>query len=212
VTQGHRCRTNHRIGGPEGAYGGDYAWDFAAIDRRGRLAGEVFEITRRNQDTAAFGQPVLAPAAGVVIHVVRDLPDNEGLTDYPRRSLLDDREHPAWSFGNHVVVDMGDGAFVLLAHLQRDSIGVAPGQRVGVGDVLGRCGNSGNSFVPHLHLQVMDRADVLDPQVLALPAEFVDYVEFTAIQEGDRREVVTRQVASGDPPEGRLLYAAPAPR
>ena len=49
-----------------------------------------------------------------------------------------------------------DGPFVLLAHLQRGSVQVQPGQPVSVGDPVARCGNSGNSTEPHLHLQVSD--------------------------------------------------------
>ena len=49
--------------------------------------------------------------------------------------------------------------FVLLAHLQRGSVRVAPGQEVVAGQELARCGNSGNSTQPHVHLQVMDGAD-----------------------------------------------------
>ncbi len=33
---------------------------------------------------------------------------------------------------------------------------VAEGQRVAVGEVVARCGNSGNTAEPHLHMQVQD--------------------------------------------------------
>ena len=59
--------------------------------------------------------------------------------------------------GNHVVIDLGEGAYAVLAHLQRGSATVVPGQDVRRGDVVGRCGNSGNSSEPHLHFQLMDR-------------------------------------------------------
>lgn len=59
--------------------------------------------------------------------------------------------------GNHVILALDNGAYVLYAHLQPGSLGVAAGQRVHRGDVLARVGNSGNSSAPHLHLHVMDR-------------------------------------------------------
>ena len=34
------------------------------------------------------------------------------------------------------------------------------GQRVQIGDALGRCGNSGNSTEPHLHIQAVDNRDL----------------------------------------------------
>jgi murein DD-endopeptidase MepM/ murein hydrolase activator NlpD len=40
--------------------------------------------------------------------------------------------------------------------LQPGSLKVALGQKVKVGQVLARLGNSGNSDAPHLHFQVMD--------------------------------------------------------
>jgi murein DD-endopeptidase MepM/ murein hydrolase activator NlpD len=58
--------------------------------------------------------------------------------------------------GNHVVLDLGKGVYAVLAHLQRGSVSVSPGQRVRRGEVIGRCGNSGNSTEPHLHFQLQD--------------------------------------------------------
>jgi murein DD-endopeptidase MepM/ murein hydrolase activator NlpD len=58
--------------------------------------------------------------------------------------------------GNIIVLDLGDGVHVALAHLKRRSVTVKPGQQVRQGEVVGRCGNSGNSSQPHLHFQLMD--------------------------------------------------------
>jgi hypothetical protein len=44
------------------------------------------------------------------------------------------------------------GVEVVLAHLRSGSVAVAEGERVTVGDVLGRVGNSGNTTQPHLHI------------------------------------------------------------
>ena len=203
VTQGHACRTNHRIGG----LGGEYSWDFAAINRRGFLASEAYEITRRNADTAAFGQAVLAPVDGKVVRAVVQVPDNDGLHEFPRRSLQEDLAQPAWIYGNHLVLEAGAGVFVLLGHLQQNSITVRPGEAVRRGAPVARCGNSGNTYVPHLHVQVMDRPDPADPAVRGVPARFQDYVEFLATGEGPTRDVLKRQIEVGDPSEGTLLLA-----
>jgi murein DD-endopeptidase MepM/ murein hydrolase activator NlpD len=59
--------------------------------------------------------------------------------------------------GNHVVVELAPERYLLLAHLQQGSVVVAEGDEVGAGDLLGRCGNSGNTSQPHLHIQVQSR-------------------------------------------------------
>jgi murein DD-endopeptidase MepM/ murein hydrolase activator NlpD len=58
--------------------------------------------------------------------------------------------------GNVVVIEFGPDLYVQLPHLRSGSVAVAAGQQVRAGDVVGRCGNSGHSLEPHLHLQVQD--------------------------------------------------------
>jgi murein DD-endopeptidase MepM/ murein hydrolase activator NlpD len=74
--------------------------------------------------------------------------------------------------GNNVVIDAGDGSYAVLAHLQRGSAQVREGQRVRAGDVIGRCGNSGNSSEPHLHFQLMEHPRALI--AAGLPLRFRD--------------------------------------
>lgn len=52
------------------------------------------------------------------------------------------------------------GTFVALAHLQAGSTRVSVGQEVVEGQQIANCGNSGNSTQPHVHMQVMDSADL----------------------------------------------------
>jgi murein DD-endopeptidase MepM/ murein hydrolase activator NlpD len=47
----------------------------------------------------------------------------------------------------------------LLAHLRRGSVAVKEGQAVRAGEPIARCGNSGNTSQPHLHLQVQSPTD-----------------------------------------------------
>ena len=53
--------------------------------------------------------------------------------------------------GNQVVVRMGRGVYALYYHLQLGSIDVRKGEHVKTGQLIGKLGNSGNSFAPHLH-------------------------------------------------------------
>ena len=72
--------------------------------------------------------------------------------------------------GNHVMIETHAGLVVAVCHLQRASVQVQIGHSVRVGDTLGRCGNSGNSTEPHVHLQAIDRLDVLT--ATAVPITF----------------------------------------
>jgi murein DD-endopeptidase MepM/ murein hydrolase activator NlpD len=70
--------------------------------------------------------------------------------------------------GNHVLLGTSGGAVVALCHLQLGSVRVSRGDLVEAGDVLGRCGNSGNSTEPHVHLQAMDRVEVASASALPI--------------------------------------------
>jgi murein DD-endopeptidase MepM/ murein hydrolase activator NlpD len=59
--------------------------------------------------------------------------------------------------GNRLVLDLGDGVYAMLAHLQQHSVTVAVGDRVTASQPIARCGNTGNSSEPHLHFQLCDR-------------------------------------------------------
>ncbi len=206
VSQGHACHTDHRLGG----YGSDFAWDFVAVDSRtGRAVHESFATSRRNRDTVSFGKPVLAPAAGRVVRIEADVPDNDALRDYPGRALVDDLAQPLWNFGNFIVVDLGNGGpYLLVAHLRQGSIRVAPGALLRAGDHIAQVGNSGRSVQPHLHIQLMDRADAADRGVAGIPARFRDYVELTSRSVTGTRDSVLRRISEGDPRQGSIVISA----
>jgi hypothetical protein len=112
----------------------------------------------RLESYAAWGRPLLAPAAGRVAAVVNDLPD-QAIGGSDTNNLA----------GNHVVIEIAPERYVLLAHLQKGSVRVKAGDRVERGHVLARCGNSGNTSEPHLHFQVQNRADFLAPDLRTFP-------------------------------------------
>lgn len=72
--------------------------------------------------------------------------------------------------GNHVMIRTRSGAVVAICHMQPGSLEVDVGRRVRAGDALGRCGNSGNSTEPHVHIQAIDRVDV--HTAVAVPITF----------------------------------------
>ena len=100
---------------------------------RGARAGRTAGAGARNADYWAWGRPIVAPAGGVVVAAV------DGVRDNRPQLEVENRRAPA---GNHVVLDLGNGEYALLAHLRRGSVRVEAGQRVRAGEVLGLAGNS----------------------------------------------------------------------
>jgi murein DD-endopeptidase MepM/ murein hydrolase activator NlpD len=74
----------------------------------------------------------------------------------------------ATGYGLHVVIDHGGGLSSLYGHL--DTVLVASGDLVTVGDVIGTVGSSGNATGPHLHFEIRRDGIAEDPRLdLALP-------------------------------------------
>ena len=135
-------------------------------------------------DYYCWNRPILAPAAGRVVEAV------DGLPDQPVGRM--DPSHPV---GNHVVLDLGNGEYAVLAHLREGSVRVKQGETVARGDALGRCGNSGNTSEPHLHFHLQDKPHFGQRGAEGLPAQFEDYSA-----DGE-------PVARGEPVKGQTVEA-----
>lgn len=64
-------------------------------------------------------------------------------------------------YGNHVIIDHGNGYQTLYAHLS--SISVVTGQSVSRGVVIGAIGSTGRSTGPHLHFEIRTGSGNVDP-------------------------------------------------
>ena len=130
-----------------------FAIDWIKLDRRHRAwVGDPARLSSYRN----YGQPLIAVADGTVL-VARDRAANKPPPKNPEPPPLP--ELP----GNHVVLRLGPGIYVLYAHMKPGSVRVHVGERVHRGQLLGALGNSGNSATPHLHLQVlMTRSFVSD--------------------------------------------------
>jgi hypothetical protein len=155
-----------------------FAIDFVPVDDAGRSARVTIRslfLPEPPVRFVGFGRPVLAPVAGVVLAAFDGEPDHAAYRGLPSLGYALTQRHRAaagWPglAGNHVLVETAHGVVVAVCHLQRASVRVQVGRRVDLGEVLGGCGNSGNSTEPHVHLQAMDRADVLEAS--AVPITF----------------------------------------
>ena len=147
-----------------------YAFDFVAVDDDGRTAPKrslhALFTPEPPELFHAFGRPLYSPVAGTVVSAHDGEPDHEA-----RRSILTlipygltqpqrIRRGLTAVLGNHVIIQVAESPYYVgLVHLQRGSVRVSPDERVCAGDQIGRCGNSGNSTQPHLHVQAMDSPD-----------------------------------------------------
>lgn len=151
------------------ALGTSHAIDFVAVNDAGSSAPRTWRTLVATEPAdiyAGFGKPILSPIPGTVIALHDGERDHDGrrspltLVPYMLGQAKRVRAGVAAVAGNHVVIAVASGGpFVLLAHLRRGSVQVRPGQQVQTGDVLGECGNSGNSTEPHVHVQVSDSTD-----------------------------------------------------
>ncbi|MDH3306410.1 MAG: M23 family metallopeptidase [Acidimicrobiia bacterium] len=142
-----------------------YAIDFVVV-----RDGRTYEGDKT--DPASYhiwDEPLVAPAAGIVVDVENDL------RDWPIGGSESDRENAR---GNHVMLDIGEGRYLMFAHLRQGSATVAVGDRVVAGEVIGRVGNSGNTSEPHLHVQVQDSPDfptgLFDTSVKTFPIQLTN--------------------------------------
>jgi len=92
------------------------------------------------------GDPVYAPAAGVVIFAGRD----------------HQRVYTPWDdyYGNMIVIQHEDGLFTLYGHLSK--ILVAVGDHLNVGDVIAAVGHTGVAIGSHLHFEVRTGSEGID--------------------------------------------------
>jgi len=99
---------------------------------------------KRLEDYGCFGTEIIAPIAGTV-HLARD-----GQDDLAIGEMLSDA---SLLLGNHVVLKVPQTrTFLVIGHMRKGSVTVKRGDSVSEGQVIGRCGNSGNTSEPHIHI------------------------------------------------------------
>lgn len=183
-----------------------YAIDFVGVDEGRSTAHQsdwrTFLATEPNGRFIGFDRPILAPVGGEVVVVHDGEPDHAArrslaVLPYLWRQSQRLRQGPAAVAGNHVGIALADGrTFVFLVHLRRGSLRVAVGDAVRTGEVLGTCGNSGNSTQPHVHVQSCDDLDI--SRARGVPIEFRGFREMPV-----RGPAVER--AQGVPAEGSVV-------
>lgn len=77
--------------------------------------------------------------------------------------------------GNYVIIKFEE-YYAFFAHSSPGTIPVKEGQKVNIGDIIGKVGHSGNSTAPHLHFHIMDSVDLLTAK--GVPCGFKKYYVF----------------------------------
>lgn len=165
-----------------------YAHDFVVVTEQGELhRGNA----KRNADYPGYEQPVHAPAAGRVVALYSQQPDNDNGQDYfdPKAMVGKD---PLLLYGNYVVIDHGNGEFSMLGHLRQNSVLVKVGEQVRADQVVAKVGSSGSSYFPHLHYELRTAAEL---NAEGLPAYFR---QFRLLRGSSSSLIAQGAVDSGD--------------
>lgn len=129
---GDTLATNYHVATP------DQRWAYDL------LAQPAFSGSANLEDYGCYGMTVVAPISAVV-HVAVD-----GLPDEVPGVVSNNSTNPE---GNHVWLYIPETqTYLLIAHLKPGSLTVKTGDEVAEGQVIGQCGNSGNTSEPHIHI------------------------------------------------------------
>ncbi|MFP5081570.1 peptidoglycan DD-metalloendopeptidase family protein [Pedobacter sp. JCM 36344] len=100
---------------------------------------------RSNTDYYAFGEKILAPADATVVLAVDGVADN-----------VPSKVNTMYVPGNSVILKTANNEYLFFAHFKQNTVNVKDDDVIKQGQLLGRCGNSGNSSEPHLHFHIQD--------------------------------------------------------
>ena len=122
------------------------AFDIVITDKNGK----TFKTDgKTNEDYYAFGKELIAPCDAEVVLAVDGIKDN-----------IPGELNPIYVPGNTVILKTENNEFLFFAHFKQNSIVVKQGQKVKQGELLGLCGNSGNSSEAHLHFHIQNVEDM----------------------------------------------------
>jgi murein DD-endopeptidase MepM/ murein hydrolase activator NlpD len=157
--------------GGHGGYTNAFGIDLDGLDKND---GELSDANENASD-AGWGRELLAPAAGTVVYVRNDVPTNPHPGVEPGDDWYRPLHDPVMAYGgNCVIIDHGNSEYSVLMHMQPGSVTVKVGDRVTAGQVVGRLGNSGDAFGPHLHYQLQSGPRLFQDQSLPFRFQNID--------------------------------------
>ena len=155
-------------------FGEAYAIDFVMIQDNHRIKKSYSKSFLKYlfkglqlSDFYGWGQTIYSPVDGEVIEIENSVDERNPVNifhDYKNtinvtNEYIKNGASSKILTGNYVMIKVNKNIFALLAHLRKGSINVVVGQKVSVHDAIGQLGHSGNSTMPHLHMQFMNSKD-----------------------------------------------------
>lgn len=155
---GDSIKTNYHAAAP------DQRWAYDLV-----IEPNYFSGSENLEDYSCYGVSVVAPIAGTVVSA------HDGEPDEIPSVVSNNFTAPT---GNHVFILIEEtNTYLVIAHLKNGSVAVATGDIVEEGQVIGECGNSGNTSEPHIHIHHQRQDPTVNPLNFAegLPLYFRDH-------------------------------------
>ncbi len=137
--------------------GGDWAWPVPGYPRISsqfgmRLLNGIWDdhigidiATEWDVQESIHGKPIVASNSGTVVRAI----------------------YSGSGYGNYLMIDHGGGMVTLYGHC--NSLAVSNGATVSQGQIIAYVGNTGNSFGSHLHFEIVQGGDAVNPEPLLPP-------------------------------------------
>jgi hypothetical protein len=139
---------------------GNFAWDIGIID----LNLSQFKNTGTElKDYYVFGAKVISPLKGTIIGAVTDQDDND--VDQSFTSDLSEKTN------NYLTIQTSQFTYLSVVHFKKNTVTLKVGDKIKVGTYLGEVGNSGVSYLPHLHYTLYTYSKKLQ-RFVSIPGKF----------------------------------------
>lgn len=134
---------------PKGKMTWPYPGDYTVYSPYGMRYHPIYHYDKMHWGVdlgGEYGNPIVAAASGTVIKVEEPVEGhNTGGSNY----------------GNYCVIDHGNGITTCYAHCR--DVYVSVGDHVEAGQTIAECGSTGASTGPHLHFEVRENGNKVDP-------------------------------------------------
>lgn len=124
-----------------------YAFDILMVADGAPYKGD----STKNESYFVFGKDIIAPCDAKVVKVIDGIKDNT-----PGELNKTDIT------GNTIILETYRKEYLLFAHIKENSILYEEGDVVSQGQVIAKCGNSGNTYAAHLHFQLQNTNDLFN--------------------------------------------------
>lgn len=118
-----------------------------------------FSSLPKLEDYIIYGEPVYSPVSGKVVKVI------DGISEELKKEIP--------STASNMVIIEHQNVYILLLHLQKESIRVKDGDLVKSGQWIANVGNSGYSTEPHLHIHAVKRQDLEEEDFRGSPVPLI---------------------------------------